>query len=260
MTDYVGAAQGVLDPHGPIAAQERQLLLEALATMSLVVVPVILLTLFFAWWFRASNARAIYRPTWSYSGRIEFSIWMIPMLVILFLGAITWTGAHDLDPFRPLDSSRKALRVSVVSLDWKWLFIYPELGIASVNELAAPVGTPVHLELTSATVMNSFFVPGIAGQIYTMPGMSTQLSLQASNPGLYRGLSAQFSGDGFAHMGFNFIAGDAASFQAWVDHARQSAATLSSHEYDRLAKQQATADVSYFSAVEAGVFTHALEQ
>jgi cytochrome o ubiquinol oxidase subunit 2 len=236
------------------------MLFEALATMLIVVVPVILLTLFFAWWFRASNSRAIYRPTWSYSGRIEFSIWMIPMLVVLFLGAIAWVGAHDLDPFRSVDSGRKPLRVSVVSLDWKWLFIYPDLGIASVNELAAPVGTPVHLELTSATVMNSFFVPGIAGQIYTMPGMETQLSLEASNPGLYRGLSAQFSGDGFAHMGFNFIAGDTESFQGWVDRARQSGATLSVDEYDRLAKQHATADISYFSTVDAAIFSHALEQ
>jgi cytochrome o ubiquinol oxidase subunit II len=250
--------EGVLDPHGPIAAAETQLLYEALGTMLLVVVPVVALTLVFAWWYRASNTRARHAPDWSYSGRIEFSIWIIPLLVVLFLAALCWVGSHELDPYKPIEAQRKPLMVQVVSLDWKWLFVYPELGIASVNEMAVPIGTPVHLVLTSATVMNSFFAPGIAGQIYTMAGMTTQLSFVAADAGLYPGQSAQFSGDGFSDMRFKVVANQPADFEHWVAAVRSSADRLDTGSYERLATLHATARVQYFGAVDGDIFGHAL--
>ena len=168
----------------------------------MIVVPTIVAALFFAWWFRASNARASYRPDWVYSGRIEIIVWSIPLLVILFLGGVIWIGSHDLDPYRPIASQAKATEVQVVSLDWKWLFIYPDQGIASVNELVVPVAAPVHFSLTSASVMNSFFVPQLGSMIATMNGMVTQLHLQADQSGEFYGQSTQFSGDGFSGMQF----------------------------------------------------------
>ena len=251
--------EGVLDPKGPVGAQEKQLLLEALIPMLMVITPIIVLTLWFAWWFRASNAKATYRPRWEYSGAIEFSIWMIPLLVILFLGSLAWVGAHQLDPYRPLVSKRKPLAVQVVAMDWRWLFIYPEQGIASVNELAIPVDTPVSFKLTSATVMNSFFIPSLGGQIYAMPGMQTQLQLQASEPGNYRGLSAQFSGDGFSDMHFQVLATDSAGFETWVQRAKSAAARLDAATYDQLAADHKVGPVAYYFPVSDALFDHAID-
>ena len=251
--------EGVLLPKGPVGSQEKQLLLEALIPMLMVITPIILLTLWFAWWFRASNTRATYRPRWEYSGRIEFSIWMIPMLVVLFLGSLAWVGAHELDPYQPLASKRKPLVVQVVALDWRWLFIYPDQGVASVNELDIPVGTPVAFKLTSATVMNSFFIPSLGGQVYAMPGMQTQLQLQADEPGKYRGLSAQFSGDGFSDMHFQVIATDQADFDAWVGRMKSSATQLDAVNYDQLASQHKVGDVAYYAPVSDDLFDHAID-
>ena len=252
-------SEGVLAVHGPIAAEERQLLYEALVCMLVVVVPVIVLTLVFAWWFRASNRRATYRPAWNYSGRIEFSIWVIPLLVVLFLAALSWSGSHELDPYKPLKSQQAPLTVEVVSMDWKWLFIYPEQGIATVNELVMPVGRPVNFRLTSATVMNSFFVPGIAGQIYTMAGMQTRLSVLASDAGTYRGMSAQFSGDGFSDMHFQVRALAGANFDTWVQQVRaKSAGTLDDGAFDTLADTYKTQSVTYYGRLGGDVFAHAL--
>ncbi|HMH69267.1 MAG TPA: ubiquinol oxidase subunit II [Pinirhizobacter sp.] len=251
--------EGVLLPKGPVGAQEKQLLLEALIPMLMVITPIILLTLWFAWWFRASNAKATYRPRWEYSGAIEFSIWMIPLLVILFLGSLAWIGAHQLDPYQPLASKRKPLVVQVVAMDWRWLFIYPEQGVASVNELAIPVDTPVSFRLTSATVMNSFFIPSLGGQIYAMPGMQTQLQLQASESGNYRGLSAQYSGAGFSDMHFQVLATDEAGFQMWVRQAKSAATRLDSTAYDRLAAEHKVGKVAYYSPVSGALFDHAID-
>jgi len=251
--------EGILLPKGPVGAQEKQLLLEALIPMLMVITPIIFLTLWFAWWFRASNARATYRPRWEYSGSIEFSIWMIPLLVILFLGSLAWVGAHQLDPYQPLASKRKPIVVQVVAMDWRWLFIYPEQGVASVNELAIPVDTPVSFKLTSATVMNSFFIPSLGGQIYAMPGMQTQLQLQASEPGNYRGLSTQFSGDGFSDMHFQVLATDEAGFQSWVQQARSSATQLDATAYDRLTADHKVGEVAYYSPVSDALFDHAID-
>src|SRR5580704_17493198 len=212
--------KGVLDPHGPVGAAERLMLYDATAIMLAVIGPVILLTLGFAWWFRSGNRHARYRPDWEYSGRIEVIVWAIPALVILFLGGIAWIGSHDLDPPRALKSDTPAVEVQVVSLDWRWLFIYPAQGIASFNHLVVPAGTPVQFSLTSTSVMNSFFIPQLGSQIYTMAGMTTHLNLQADAQGKYEGLSAQFSGEGFADMRFDVDVLPADGFEAWVGTAR----------------------------------------
>src|SRR5260370_39971091 len=198
-----GCTEGVLDPKGPIAVADRQILLNSLGIMLAIVIPVILATLAVAFWFRASNERARYRPNFAYSGRLEMLVWSIPAMTVFLVGGVAWVGSHDLSPRKPIASTVKPLRVQVASLDWKWLFIYPDEGVASVNYLAIPVGTPVTFELTSSGVMNSFFVPQLGSQIYTMAGMVTRLHLQADQSGSYRGMSAQFSGDGFADMYFN---------------------------------------------------------
>src|SRR5580658_9447390 len=206
---------GVMDPQGPIAAAEWLLTINATEIMLVVVVPVILATLGFAWWFRSSNSRANHSPDWAYQGSVEFVVWSIPALVVILLGGVCWIGAHELDPRAPIASNTKPLQVDVVSLDWKWLFIYPDQGIATVNQLVVPAGTPVSFRLTSATVMNSFFVPQLGSQIYTMAGMATQLNLLAGQPGDYPGLSTNFSGDGFSDMRFTVKALAAGDFAGW---------------------------------------------
>jgi cytochrome o ubiquinol oxidase subunit II len=218
--------EGVLDPRGPVGEAQRVILGDATGIMLAVVIPVILLTLVFAWWFRAGNRRATYRGEWEYSGRIELIIWAIPALVIVFLGGIAWIGSHDLDPRKPLDSATPPLEVEVVSLDWRWLFIYPREHIATVNYLVVPTGVPIHFQLTSTSVMNSFFIPQLGSQIYTMPAMTTQLNLQADKPGVYDGLSAQFSGPGFSDMRFTVRAEPGGGFAGWVAQVRAAGGVL----------------------------------
>src|SRR5216684_546499 len=179
--------EGVLDPHGPVGKAERVILYDSTAIMLAVVIPVIVLTLVFAWWFRARNSHARYQPDWEYSGRIEMIVWSIPALIVLFLGGIAWTGSHDLDPPAPLAGSTAPLDIEVISLDWRWLFIYPHEGIASLNRLVVPARVPLRFRLTSTTVMNSFFVPQLGSQIYTMPNMVTRLNLEADLPGTLGG-------------------------------------------------------------------------
>ena len=243
-----GCSEGVLDPKGPIAAAERQILSNSLGIMLAIVIPTILATLGVAWWFRSSNTRARYLPNFNYSGRLEILVWSIPAMTVLLVGGVAWVGSHDLDPRKPIASAAKPLSVQVVSLDWKWLFIYPDQGIATVNQLTVPVGTPVSFELTSTGVMNSFFVPQLGGQIYTMAGMMTRLHVQADHPGTYPGLSAQFSGDGFADMRFNVEAVPAESFAQWVDATRKTGPVLDAPAYTDLAKpSQAVAPFTYRS-------------
>jgi len=196
-----GCTEGVLNPKGPIAAAERLLLTNSLVIMLVVVVPVIVATLITAWWYRASNPRATRSLNLAYEGRIEFVTWSIPALIVALLGGVSWIGSHQLDPRAPIAANVPPLQVDVVALDWKWLFIYRDHGIAAVNQLVLPVGTPVQFRLTSATVMNSFFVPQLGSQIYTMSGMQTHLNLRADSPGEYPGISANFSGDGFPTCG-----------------------------------------------------------
>ena len=236
-----GCADGVLDPKGPIALAERQILLNAVGIMLAIVVPVILATLGVAFWFRASNERARYRPNFAYSGRLEMLVWSIPAMTVFLVGGVAWVGSHDLSPRKAIVSTVKPVRVQVVSLDWKWLFIYPDEGVASVNYLAIPVGTPVSFELTSSGVMNSFFVPQLGSQIYTMAGMVTRLQLQADQPGSYRGMSAQFSGDGFSDMYFNV-------------ESRGVGAELNAMTYAELAKPSAAVAPFTYRAVAPALF------
>ena len=248
---------GVLDPKGPVGGGERLILLDATVIMLAVIIPVILMTLAFAWWYRAGNSKARRLPKFDYSGRIELVTWSVPALIVLFLSGIAWIGAHQLDPRKRLDETQaKALDVQVVSLDWKWLFIYPHQGIASVNELVLPVGTPVRFHLTSASVMNSFFVPQLGSQVYTMAGMVTELNLRADDPGTYPGLSAQFSGEGFSDMRFSVRAVPAADFDTW---ARQDASqALDRAHYAQLA-QPGTSGPAHFSKVEPDLFQAIVE-
>ena len=247
-------SEGVLAPRGPIGESERVILYDATAIMLAVVIPVIVLTIVFAWWFRASNVQARYLPTWEYSGRIEIIVWSIPMLVIGFLGGIAWIGSHDLDPPQAIDSATAPLELDVVSLDWKWLFIYPAEGVASVNRLVVPVGRPVRFHLTSATVMNSFFVPQFGSQIYTMPRMTTQLNLQADQAGVYKGFSAQFSGDGFSDMRFEVAAVPTDQFTSWVEQAKAQGRALDSAAYDALAQPSKAVEPATYAPVAEGLF------
>jgi cytochrome o ubiquinol oxidase subunit 2 len=200
-----------------------------------VVLPVIVLTLAFAWWYRASNKHAAYRPDWSHSGYIELVVWSIPAMVVILLAGVAWTGSHLLDPARELESDVKPIRIEVVSLDWKWLFIYPDLELATVNELIVPSGTPVQFLLTSATVMNSFFVPQLGSQIYAMPGMTTRLNLLAERAGDYPGLSANFSGDGFSDMRFLVHVVPVSEFSSWRARVTGAGAVLNAETYAQLA-------------------------
>ena len=250
-----GCSQGVLDPKGPIAAAERQILFNSLGIMLAIVIPTILATLGVAYWFRASNTRARYMPEFAYSGRLEILVWSIPIMTVLLVGGVAWVGSYDLDPPKAIVSEVKPVRVQVVSLDWKWLFIYPDQGIATVNQLTVPVGTPISFELTSSGVMNSFFVPQLGGQIYTMAGMVTRLHLQADHTGLYRGMSANYSGAGFSDMHFDVDAVPAQQFAQWAAAARDSGPALDAQAYSELAKpSQAIAPFSY-RAVAPGLFS-----
>jgi cytochrome o ubiquinol oxidase subunit 2 len=255
----------VLDPAGPVGQAQKTILIDSVAIMLAIIVPTMLATLGFAWWFRASNPRARRLPDWAYSGRIELVTWSIPVLTIILLGGVAWIGSHQLDPGRPLesktgDSKTGVLEVQVVSLDWKWLFIYPGQRVASVNRLVIPAGVPVHFSLTSASVMNAFFVPQLGSMIYTMNGMATQLNLQADRPGTFRGLSSHYSGDGFSDMHFEVRALDAAGFAAWVEAARGAGPPLDAGSYAELARQSAKVGPFTYRDADPGLFGQVVAQ
>ncbi len=250
----LAGCSGVLDPQGPVGTSEKLILLDSLAIMLAIVVPTILATIAFAWWFRASNARARYQPYWAFSGTLELIVWAIPALVITFLGGIAWFGSHALDPYEPLPSKEKPIEVEVVSLDWKWLFIYPDDHIATVNQLVIPAGRPVHFKLTSSGVMNSFFVPQLGSQIYTMASMTSQLSLQADQPGNYEGLSAQFSGEGFSDMRFMVRAVAPDAFAKWVDETKATGTALDRAAYNELAKPSKNVSPGTYGKVDPKLF------
>jgi cytochrome o ubiquinol oxidase subunit 2 len=249
-----GCQSAVLNPQGPVGSAEAQILFDAIAIMLTIVVPTLIATVAFAWWFRASNTQAKRRPDWTYSGRLELVVWSVPLLTVMFLGGLAWISSHDLDPAQPLAAKSAPLDVQVVSLDWKWLFIYPQQQIASVNELVAPAGSPVHFTLTSASVMNAFFVPQLGSMIYTMNGMATQLNLQADRPGVYAGLSSHFSGDGFAGMHFDVRATTPEQFAAWVAATRARGPQLDPQSYAALARQSANVAPFAYRSVSPGLF------
>jgi cytochrome o ubiquinol oxidase subunit II len=251
-----GCSESIFQARGPIGAANSQILLNALAIMLVIVVPTIIGILVFAWWFRASNTRARYQPGFVYSGRIELIVWAIPLLVILFLGGVIWIGAHELDPFEPIESKEKPLEVQVVSLDWKWLFIYPDAGVASVNDLVVPTKVPVHFSLTSASVMNMFFVPQLGSMVATMNGMVTQLWLQADQAGELYGESTQFSGGGFAGMNFKVHAVPPDQFQQWIATAHQGGQALDPAAYIALSQPSQNVAPFTYSSVTPNLFNN----
>ena len=246
--------RGILDPVGPVAAAEKQIMINSTAIMLAIIVPTMIATIAFAWWFRRGNSKATYRPDWEYSGAIEMVVWAIPALTIMLLGGIAWIGSHDLEPSKALPSKVAPLKVDVVSLDWKWLFIYPDQGIATVNQLVVPAGTPVNFRLTSATVWNAFFVPQMGSMIYTMPRMSTRLNLQADRPGVYDGLSSHFSGDGFPGMQFKVQSLPADQFAMWAQGARGSALMLDGAGYAELSRPSSYVKPMTYGTVAPGLF------
>jgi cytochrome o ubiquinol oxidase subunit II len=249
-----GCSQGVLDPQGPVASAERLILFDSLGIMLAIVIPTIIATVGVAFWFRASNTRAFYWPEWRYSGRLEMIVWSIPAMTVMLLGGLCWVASHDLDPGKPLVSSAKPLPIQVVSLDWKWLFIYPEQGIASVNALTIPVGTPISFALTSSGVMNSFFVPQLGSQIYTMGKMTTRLKLQADHPGTYEGRSFNFSGNGFSDMHFLVHAVAADEFSAWTARTKGAGPALDPQSYAELEKPSESVAAFTYGSVSPGLF------
>jgi len=245
---------GILDPLGPVGAGNAIILIDATLIMLAIVIPTILLAFWMAWRYRASNPRAEYLPYWSYSGRIEAVVWSIPILTIMFIGGLIWIGSYRLDPFRPLSSKTPPLEVQVVSLDWKWLFIYPQQGIAAVNQLVVPAGTPVHFFITSSSVFNAFFVPRLGSMIYAMPGMVSQLHLQADDPAQIWGISAQFSGDGFSDMQFEVKSLPAAEFESWAAGVRGSGPMLDEAAYTNLLQQAQRVPPSTYGAIDPQLF------
>jgi cytochrome o ubiquinol oxidase subunit II len=227
----------ILDPQGPIAAADKTILLDSVAIMLVIVLPTIIAIFAFAFWFRQSNTRASYRPEWAYSGRIELVIWSVPALTVILLGGVAWIGSHQLDPATPVEGTGSPITIQVVSLDWKWLFIYPDQRIATVNTLTVPAGVPLRLQLTSGSVMNAFFIPQLGSMIYTMNGMVNRLELRADNEGNYQGLSSHFSGDGFPDMLFDVHVVSPLVFPDWVAKTARSDRILNAGSYAKLARQ-----------------------
>ena len=253
----------VMKPFGDIAQQQSQLIVTAVVLMLLIVVPVIVLTLLFAWRYRSANKTATYTPQWDHSTRLELLIWGAPLLIIIALGAVTWISTHKLDPYRPLeriDAKRplvagvKPFVVEVVALDWKWLFVYPELGIATVNELAAPVDRPIEFKITASTVMNSFYIPALAGQIYAMPGMQTKLHAVINTAGVYDGFSANYSGRGFSHMRFKFLGMLPADFEQWVQANKTAGNSLGRTDYLKLEQPSESEPVRRYASVDPTLY------
>ncbi|MCC8430887.1 ubiquinol oxidase subunit II [Reyranella aquatilis] len=250
----------VLDPKGPIALAERDLLFDAFYVMMLVIVPIIILTLWFAWRYRASNTKAKYTPTWANSVTIDAITWLIPAVIVIAVAVLLWRSTHRLDPYRPLESKEPPFDVQVVAQDWKWLFIYPEQGIAVVNQLAFPAGRPVSLRITSDTVMNSFYVPQLAGQIYAMAGMQTRLQMLADQPGKFVGRNSQYSGGGYSEQHFEVLAMTPADFDAWVARAKQSGRALDAAAYTALAAKSRANPITYYSTVEPKLFDSIIDK
>ncbi len=254
-----GCHWALLDPKGPIGEAERTIILTAGGLMLLVVVPVIVLSILIPWRYRASNKQAEYRPEWSHSNKIEAVMWSIPIAIVAVLAVICWRTSHQLDPFRPIPSTQRPVHIEAVALNWKWLFIYPDQHVATVNEVAMPVGVPVVFHLTSATVMNSFFIPRLGSQIYAMANMQTAVNLVASLPGTYRGISANFNGDGFSGMTFKVKAMSRGDFNQWLAKAASAGQTLDASAYRALEKPSENVPVRYYSQVMPELFQQILE-
>ncbi|TDK26240.1 ubiquinol oxidase subunit II [Luteimonas aestuarii] len=264
LLSLTGCELVVLSPQGDVAAQQGQLIVVATVLMLIVIVPVIALTFFFAWRYRAANTKATYKPDWDHSTQLELVIWAVPLLIIIALGAVTWISTHLLDPYRPLDrigpgrpvpEGVEPLEIQVVALDWKWLFVYPEYGVAAVNEVAAPIDRPIRFSITASSAMNAFYVPALAGMIYAMPGMETKLHAVMNEEGEYEGFSANYSGAGFSHMRFRFHGLSDEGFDAWIVRARGSGDTLGRSEYLALEVPSQREPARLFASVDSGLFS-----
>ncbi|MHC8304337.1 ubiquinol oxidase subunit II [Pseudomonas sp. PB3P13] len=249
-----GCNMTLLNPTGQVGLEQRNLIITATLLMLLVVVPVIVMTFLFAWKYRATNTKAVYTPKWSHSTKIEIAVWAVPVLIIIALGYVTYVSTHELDPYRPLESDVKPITIEVVSLDWKWVFIYPEQGIATVNKIVFPTNTPVNFKVTSDSVMNSFFIPGLGGQIYAMAGMQTKLHLIANRDAEMEGISANYSGAGFTGMKFKAISTSQENFDAWVSEVKKAPKQLEKAEYEALTKPSQNNPVELYSSVTPGLF------
>ncbi|MBK0096285.1 cytochrome o ubiquinol oxidase subunit II [Erwinia sp. S63] len=257
-----GCDSALLNPKGQIALEQRSLILTAFGLMMIVVIPAVFMAVFFAWKYRATNTNATYSPNWSHSNKVEAVVWTIPILIIIFLGVLTWKSTHALEPSKPLVSDVKPIEIDVVALDWKWLFIYPEQGIATVNQIAFPANTPVNFKITSNSVMNSFFIPTLGSQIYAMAGMQTKLHLIANEPGTFDGISANFSGRGFSGMKFKAIATkDDAEFQQWVAKVKAAPNALTTmDDFEKLAAPSENHPVEYFSTANPELFKQVIDK
>lgn len=256
-----GCDRAVLDPAGDIARQQRDIIYTSTALMLLIIVPVMILVVVFAWRYRKGGG-GTYDPSFDHSTALELAIWSAPLLIIIALGALTWSSTHLLDPFRaiPAKPGTRPVVVQVVSLDWKWLFIYPEEGIATVNELALPVNRPVRFEITSSNMMNTFYAPTLAGMIYAMPGMQSQLHAVLRRPGDFEGYSGSYSGAGFSDMRFRLKGLDEAGYARWLAAARASGGVLGTADYRRLAAPSEKVPVLRFGRVDPGLFRRIVER
>jgi cytochrome o ubiquinol oxidase subunit II len=250
----------LFDPKGPIGEAERFVIIAAIVLMLIVVIPVFIMAFWFARKYRASNTESTYMPKWSHSAKIEFFMWAVPIAIVTVLAILAWTSTHSLDPYKPIHSVEKPINIEAISLDWKWLFIYPDQDIATVNQITFPVNVPVSFKLTSDTVMTSFFIPQLGSQIYAMAGMQTRLHLLADKPGTYAGHNQQFSGRGYAGMHFKANAVSREEFQTWVQQIRQSPEKLDLDRYEKLANPSVGDPVTYFSSVKPDLFEHIMRK
>ncbi|EMR0462724.1 ubiquinol oxidase subunit II [Stenotrophomonas maltophilia] len=250
----------LLDSTGMVGLAQRDLILICIGLMLIVVIPAIVLTFVFAWRFRAGNTKAKYTPDWSHSTKVEIVVWGVPLIIIAVLAVIVWKSTHELDPYKPLDVAGEPLHVDVIATDWKWVFVYPDLGIATVNQLNFPANRPLAFNITSNSTMNTFFIPQLGGQIYAMAGMRTQLHLIANEPGQFRGMSGNYSGHGFSNMKFIATASSNEDFERWVAEVRNAPAALSFTQFKALAAPSKNAPVQHFSSVEPLLFKKVIDQ
>lgn len=244
----------LISPKGPIALAERNLLVTAFLVMMIVTIPVFVMTLLIVWRYRASNPQGSYTPRWTGSWKLEAAIWVVPAIIVVVLGVLLWTQTHKLDPYRRITGGNNAFEVQAIAQDWKWLFVYPDLGVASVNELAFPADRPVRITITSDTVMNSFMIPALGGQIYAMAGMTTRLNLIADEPGVFTGRNTMYSGDGFADQHFQAHAMSDEDFAAWTEKLKAADKALDAREYVELVKPSWANPVTYYSTYEPNLF------
>ncbi len=250
----------LLDSKGMVGLAQRDLILICIGLMLIVVIPAIVLTFVFAWRYRAGNTKAKYTPDWSHSTKVEIVVWGVPLIIIAVLAVIVWKSTHELDPYKPLDVAGEPLHVDVIATDWKWVFVYPDLGIATVNQLNFPANRPLAFNITSNSTMNTFFIPQLGGQIYAMAGMRTQLHLIANEPGQFRGMSGNYSGHGFSNMKFIATASSNEDFERWVAEVRNAPAALSFTQFKALAAPSKNAPVQHFSSVEPLLFKKVIDQ